>query len=162
MEEIAKYPPYMIQILNKTNGAYATTQLGDDKYYQFRVVKLGIEYINQELGTDWLQKHYPYWDAGLMRRLLVLEKIVNQIKITYDRIRDRKMENPKKEVREKTEYFKALSRMPLFDTDLNRLYVFLISNTNLKRQVMKSEDFRELELSNSRGTELDKQKSKNI
>lgn len=152
-------PPQLIQVCMKRLGAYCSTQLGEDKYYLFSVVKIILEYIEQEKGGDWLKENYPYYDAKLEKRLRILESLVNIIKGKLDLIKDKTMEKKKEERTKKDDYIRALSKMPLFEVDLIRLFVFLERKTNLHRQIMKSEDFRELDLAKHRKTELDKPKS---
>lgn len=158
-EKIISLPPSITQICLKRLGAYCSTQLAEDKYYMFSVVKILLEYIEQEKGEDWLKLNYPYYEENLERKLMRLESIVNVIKGTLDTIQDKTLERKNSEVQKKQEYIKALMKLPLFEDDLMKLFIFLQRKTTIGRAIMKAEDFRELDLAKHRKTELNKERS---
>jgi hypothetical protein len=142
---------------------FTSSKLGDDVYYLYEFVMIGInmigedkivEYLIQDdssnktrinkIGNDW------YKSNGFMKKLNRMSNLIRKTKATYDLIRDKTFEKKKEEIKNWKAFVSNASKMALFDLELYAVAVWICQNTTFKNQYLNSEDLKLLETKGSR------------
>lgn len=160
VDKIKNINPIVAQLVIRNLGLYASERLSVDVYYLIEAVNLLIS----DVGEDWvkieMEKQGKDWNK-MKENLDRLNKLVNNIKVFYDAISDKKFE--KKEENEvkvqlmfKSYFRKTAKKISLLQRPLYDLFVFLIENTSVGRMTIPNEAFKVLEHTGMRKIELDK------
>lgn len=148
------FSPLLVQMLTRRLGMFGSTYLGNDVYYLYSSVMLMWEHV----GEKYMKQNYPDWDARLPKRLAKLSKVVHKCKWAWDLLEDKKFKEIDKEIGKKEEIRNYSVKISLLETDLYKLFVFFIKNSNLQRNTIPNDAWKILEHIGKRPFELERKK----
>lgn len=159
--ELKNIPSNLQQRILRLVGLMDSTLLGNDTYYQLRIIDilvnwLGEEYISKELkseGHDWVK---------IKKSLEDMNKKVQKVKALYDIIEDKKFSKLDKELKKKAAFFKYASKVPLFGNPATFMYVWFVMKTNLQQLQVRSEYYKIIEQSGYKTMDVKKTKTTDL
>ena len=152
---IKNVAPLLGQAILRTAAMAHSTHLGNDLYFYLRVNQMLINDLGEDFVMIELAKEGRDWEQ-LKTEMQRVEKLVIKAKAYYDMIEDKTFTKKDRELRNKTEFMRIVSKIPLIDNPILFLFIFLLRRTDLQRRTMPSDAFKILEHSGFRKIELSK------
>lgn len=113
-------------------GKYMMGDNGDDLYYFDQAVK----HLRSDFGDDLLKKEYGKRYDEINKKLETISRVLYKVKLYYDSIYSKKVDEETREKRIKKLYKKELSKLNPIQRVLYDVFYLYIKNTNLKYQTV--------------------------
>lgn len=141
--------PHVKQVILRTLGLSFSTYLGNDLYFLLKAVNIIINDVGEDFVREELKSEGRDWDK-IKSQLTSIEKKVLKAKPYYDMLEDKTFHKKEFEQRNRAEFLRHASKIPLVDNPLIWLYAFLVRKTDLRVMTIPSEAFKVLEHSGFR------------
>ena len=159
-QEIKSISPLISQMVLRNLGCYCSERLSSDQYFLMEAINLLIS----DLGEDYVREKYKEngkdYDE-VKKKLGELNKKIMKVKTFYDPIVNKKFD--RKDVNEnkvqsmfKKHFRVNASKIALMQMELYDIFVFLVNNSTIQRQLIPKEAFKILEHQGFRKMELSK------
>ena len=143
-------PENLLQRVTKLVGLMDSTLLGNDTYYQLRIIDILLNHIGEQRVSEMLKEEGYEW-AKIKKDIERVNKKVQKVKPTYDLIEDksfgiRKMDKVgSPEWKKKQDFLRYASKVPLFGNPCTFMYVWFVKKTNLQQMQVRNEYYKIME-----------------
>lgn len=93
--------------------------------------------VNKQIGENWFKSN------GMKKKLIELDRIIEQTKCAYDLLEDKTLKDTKKPSYKN--FIKKCKKVPMIKPELYSLFVFLVNSSSIKRMSINPEYFKVLE-----------------
>lgn len=154
-KDMKNLSPQLVQGVLRIYGMAHSSYLGNDLYFylkgnQMIINDIGEEFVERELadeGKDWKK---------IKAEIQAMEKKILKAKRYYDWLEDKAFAKKDREERDKAEFIRIASKIPLMGNPILFMYGFLLRKTNLQRMTIPPEAFKILEHRGFRTMEVHK------
>jgi len=145
MENIKSLSPLLNQVCLKKLGIYCSERISNDLHPLLEVV----DFLISDYGEDLLKKNYPNYDET-KNKIKKLRKLIAKSKMFYDLIEDKTFKKKFQDLDGfqaflNNQFNRSISKIPLIQLDLYKLFVFLVKRSSIQHQTIRSDMFKILE-----------------
>lgn len=144
MTDLINIPPHLQQRILKLVGLMDSTLLGNDVYYELRIIDIFMQWLGEDRVAEMLKKDGYDW-VKIKKQIGKVNKKVQKVKPFYDMIDDKKFAKIEKEKDKKNNFIRVASKVPLYDNPVTFMYIYFVRNTNLQQLQVKAEYYKVIE-----------------
>ena len=139
--KLISFPPAINQIELRKLAMFCSSYLGNDLYFLNEFNMIALSTFKEMKSEKWIEENFKGYEQ-IKPKLRKLGKRINEAKAYYDAIEDKRFEKKDKETEIKRAWLYKIRPIALVQQEIFDLMVFIIMNTSLQRQSMKSDSFK--------------------